>query len=94
MELLMDPNVWVADTGASCDSTGHITGLENKRVAPSGDGVTLPDGSKKMATMIADLTSTVCDKAGNKLFSTKMTNIKYCQGQQFNLFSLTKRLKQ
>eukprot|EP00957_Ditylum_brightwellii_P043601 3305057-Ditylum_brightwellii.AAC.1 len=57
MEILMDRNVWVEDTGASCDSTSHITGLNNCRVAPSDDGITLPDGSKKAATMIADLTS-------------------------------------
>eukprot|EP00957_Ditylum_brightwellii_P055231 4186527-Ditylum_brightwellii.AAC.1 len=94
MEMLMDPNVWVADTGASCDSTSHVSGLENCRIAPSNDGITLPDGSKKAATMIADLTSMVCNKTGNQLFTTKMSNIKYCKGQQFNLFSLTKRLKQ
>eukprot|EP00957_Ditylum_brightwellii_P074255 5642208-Ditylum_brightwellii.AAC.1 len=55
LELLLDPNVWVADTGASCNSTCHMHGLTNKRVAPSEDGVTLPDGSKKVATMITDL---------------------------------------
>eukprot|EP00957_Ditylum_brightwellii_P011155 845254-Ditylum_brightwellii.AAC.1 len=77
--MLMDPNVWVADTGASCDSIGHISGLENCRIAPSNDGVTLPDGSKKAAMMIADLTSMVCNNTGNQLFTTKMSNIKYCK---------------
>eukprot|EP00957_Ditylum_brightwellii_P061109 4637111-Ditylum_brightwellii.AAC.1 len=65
LELLLDPDVWVADTGASCDSTGHVFGLRNKRVAPREDGVTLPDGSKKTATMIADLEALICDREGN-----------------------------
>eukprot|EP00957_Ditylum_brightwellii_P152781 11630004-Ditylum_brightwellii.AAC.1 len=29
LELLRDPNVWVANTGASCDSTGHHIHLVN-----------------------------------------------------------------
>eukprot|EP00957_Ditylum_brightwellii_P061381 4659400-Ditylum_brightwellii.AAC.1 len=53
--LLLDPDVWVTDTGASCDSTSHVFGLTNKHVALSEDGITLLDGSKKAATMIADM---------------------------------------
>eukprot|EP00957_Ditylum_brightwellii_P058137 4409008-Ditylum_brightwellii.AAC.1 len=55
LDLLLEQDIWVADTGASCDSTGHAYGLTNKRIAPSDNGVTLTDGSKKRASMIADL---------------------------------------
>eukprot|EP00957_Ditylum_brightwellii_P117035 8927398-Ditylum_brightwellii.AAC.1 len=93
LELLLDPNVWVANTGTSCDSTGHVHGLANKRVAPNEDDVTLPDSNKKVVTMIADLDMLVCDRTGNGLFKLSTKNIKYYKDNQYNLFSLIKRLK-
>eukprot|EP00957_Ditylum_brightwellii_P207234 15352091-Ditylum_brightwellii.AAC.3 len=47
LELLLDLDVWFANTGARCDST---------------------DGSKKIATMIAELEMLVCNRTGNGLF--------------------------
>eukprot|EP00957_Ditylum_brightwellii_P036829 2789029-Ditylum_brightwellii.AAC.1 len=44
MELLKDPSVWIANTGASCDSTGSYIGMVNKKIPHRSDGVTLPDG--------------------------------------------------
>eukprot|EP00957_Ditylum_brightwellii_P083982 6383421-Ditylum_brightwellii.AAC.2 len=46
----------------------------NKQIAPSNNGVTLPDGSKKRASMIADLDMMVCDRTGNSLFKPSMKN--------------------
>eukprot|EP00957_Ditylum_brightwellii_P113341 8643040-Ditylum_brightwellii.AAC.1 len=93
LELLLDPNVWVADTGTSCDSTSHVLGLTNKHVVPSEDGVTLPDSSKKIASTIADLEILVCDRTGNGFFMLSMKNIKYCKDNWYNLFSFAKRMK-
>eukprot|EP00957_Ditylum_brightwellii_P126859 9670410-Ditylum_brightwellii.AAC.1 len=74
LELLLDPDVWVADTSASCGSTGHVFGLNNKCMVPREDGVTLPAGSKKTATMIANLEALVCDRQGNVLYKALMKN--------------------
>eukprot|EP00957_Ditylum_brightwellii_P037774 2856755-Ditylum_brightwellii.AAC.1 len=60
---------------------------------PSNDGVTLPDGNKKCASMIADLDMMVCDHTGNSLFKSSMKDIKYCKENRYNLFSLTKGMK-
>eukprot|EP00957_Ditylum_brightwellii_P092696 7058143-Ditylum_brightwellii.AAC.1 len=55
LKVLRDPNVWIADTGASCNSTGHHVHMVNQKVAPKCGGVTLPDGSVKGAPMVGDI---------------------------------------
>eukprot|EP00957_Ditylum_brightwellii_P022734 1714757-Ditylum_brightwellii.AAC.2 len=93
MELLKDPNVWIGDTGASCNSTGDYTGMMNRRVVPENDGVTMPNDGKSTASMIADIDSVICDKNGKQIEHCKIANIKYCRGNAYNLFSIPKRLK-
>eukprot|EP00957_Ditylum_brightwellii_P190250 14481216-Ditylum_brightwellii.AAC.1 len=44
MELLKDPNIWIANTGASCDSTGSYIRMVSKKIPHKSDGVSLPDG--------------------------------------------------
>jgi hypothetical protein len=36
LDLLDDPNVWIADTAASCDSTPHSRGAVNVRKGNGG----------------------------------------------------------
>eukprot|EP00957_Ditylum_brightwellii_P133585 10185170-Ditylum_brightwellii.AAC.1 len=52
LKLLEDPNVWVVDTSASCDSTCSHEGMNNRQIPSLLDGVTLPDGNKKGTIMI------------------------------------------
>jgi len=94
MKLLFDPNVWIADTGASVDSTGHAIGTINKRVPRTGDGVTNGNGEKSTAQIIADIPAVVCNKKGMPLTKIKMTDVKIVPDNKFNLFSITKRMKQ
>eukprot|EP00957_Ditylum_brightwellii_P078036 5931877-Ditylum_brightwellii.AAC.1 len=93
MELLKDPNVWIGDTGASCDSTGSHLTMINKRMTAPNDGVTMPNNEVRKASMIADIQGIICDKNGNQLDHCKITNVKYCKGNAYNLFSITKHLK-
>eukprot|EP00957_Ditylum_brightwellii_P180122 13720931-Ditylum_brightwellii.AAC.1 len=43
--------------------------------------------------MIADLEALVCDRQGNGLYKASMKKVKYCKENCYNLFSLTKRMK-
>eukprot|EP00957_Ditylum_brightwellii_P199310 15192370-Ditylum_brightwellii.AAC.1 len=79
LKLLEDPNVWIADTGASCDSTAHHVGMINRRVPAANDGVMLPDGKTKSTTMIGDIKGTICSKNGAKLSPCTIRNVKYCK---------------
>ena len=93
LALLLDPNVWVADTGASVDSTGYKTGATNVRKPESGDGVTQGNGIKSGVKMVADIAGTVCNKEGVPLQVVKMKDVKIVPDNKFNLFSITKRQK-
>eukprot|EP00957_Ditylum_brightwellii_P136683 10423347-Ditylum_brightwellii.AAC.1 len=93
LELPKDPNVWIADTGASCDSTGSPIAMHNQCVPRKNDGVTLVDGDKKGATMIGDISGTVCSKNDATINDCKMVDIKYCKESKYNLFSITRHLK-
>eukprot|EP00957_Ditylum_brightwellii_P041613 3151795-Ditylum_brightwellii.AAC.1 len=78
LELLFDPDGWVADTGVGCNSTSHAFVLTNKCIASRKDKVMLPDGSKKQASMITDLKIMVFDCTNDCPFKSSMENIKYC----------------
>eukprot|EP00957_Ditylum_brightwellii_P095763 7296407-Ditylum_brightwellii.AAC.2 len=61
VKLLEDLNVWVADTGSSCNSTGSHDDMVNMRVPKTIEGVTLPDGKTKITSMIGDIQGTLCN---------------------------------
>ena len=92
VEMLMYTNVFIADTGASVDSTGHLQGLINKKKPAKGDLITLPDGTKTATEIISDLRGTVCDNQGNRLTKFMLSKVRYSPENKFNLFSVTNRL--
>ena len=59
VEILMDPNIFIADTGVSFNSTGHIQVLINDMKPLKGDSATLPDGTKTATEIISDLRGTL-----------------------------------
>eukprot|EP00957_Ditylum_brightwellii_P212311 15367177-Ditylum_brightwellii.AAC.3 len=93
LDLLEDPNVWTADTGASCDSTGSLIAVHNRRVPKKDDCITLVDGGKKGTTMIGDISGTMCSKNGVTINDCKMIDIKYYKENKYNLFSIARCLK-
>ena len=39
--ILMDPNVWIADTAATVHKTPHMDGMTNLRDAEKSDAITM-----------------------------------------------------
>jgi hypothetical protein len=72
-----DPNLFIADTGASAHSTGTPIGLYELRSAGDETG------------MMAML----CSKYGTTFFPLILDDGHYVPGQKFNLFSLTKAIE-
>jgi hypothetical protein len=62
-KLLLDPNIWIADTAASVHMTAHQQGIIDICTATSNDN----DGQRQLstATVIGTLPGTVCDQYGN-----------------------------
>ena len=92
LALLNHPNVFVADSGASVDSTPHKAGLENQRPAAHGDNVTVGNGALTEAKTIGTLRGTVCTNQGERLYPAALPNVKYIPANKFNLFAVTKRM--
>eukprot|EP00957_Ditylum_brightwellii_P090737 6910518-Ditylum_brightwellii.AAC.1 len=77
IELLKDPNIWVAVTGTSCDSMAHHIHMVNRRVSAENNGVTLPDGNVRRTNMIDNIHGVICNRNGTKLDRCKISNVKY-----------------
>jgi hypothetical protein len=88
-KILLDPNVWIADTGASVCMTPHQKGLINVRAANTAAMITMGSGSAESASEIGTLPGTVCDQYGNELKKVGIKEVSYLPKGTFNLFSLT-----
>ena len=93
-ELLSDPNVWIGDTGATIHMTSHVGGLSNICDAKQSDLVTMGNMKVEKASKIGDLAGMVCDNTGNELGKTMVKDVAYIPTCGYNLFSITKLLKE
>lgn len=93
LKMVDDPNVFVADTGASAHSTGHMHGLYDLKDAEADDSVMNSTGSSQKTAKIASLNGMLCSNRGAQLNTMKLTGVQYVPGQRFNLFSLTKAIR-
>jgi hypothetical protein len=87
MKLLEYPNIWIADTGTTCDSTPHTKGAVNIR-RNSASGVIFGDGETMTRV---HLPGVITNASGNELQSVKMCSVTHVKSAKLNLFSLTKQ---
>ena len=57
--LLVDPNVWIADSGATSDTMAHEIGMTNKKMASEEENITDASGET-----VGDLKRVICNKQG------------------------------
>jgi hypothetical protein len=84
-EFLYDKNVWIFDTGASCNSSGCMDGAvniqdDNSEVIPA-NGVCIKQDK------IGDIPCSKLDKFGNHVNNTRLNNVKFGKQNILNLFS-------
>ena len=91
--LLADPNVWIADSGATSDTTAHEIGMTNTKVASDEDNITDASGNNVSGKTVGDLKGVICSKQGKELHDTTIKELVYVPGSSFNLFSVSKRLE-
>ncbi len=91
--LLHDPSIWIADSAASMHMTPYEEGMTNIK-DNKGGGITVGSGEVIVAKKRGDIPCELCDKHGNVLMSTKITEVALIKNTPFNLFSLTKMMKQ
>jgi hypothetical protein len=93
-KMLMDPNLWIGDTGATIHSTPYDIGGINLRPAGRMDGITVGNGDFVSAQKIVDIVSTVVTNKGVEKETVQMTDVAVHPKSAFNLFSITKMMKQ
>ena len=90
-KLLLQPIIWIGDTTATMDMIPHAKGIKK-----SVETVSIVMGNKQVKNSVAirDIPGVVGDNQGNQILPVKMTNIALVPDCAFNLFSISKRLKQ
>ena len=92
-KLLEDPNVFIGDTRALSNTAASNLGFRNKRAAQALDSITNVTGNDLDRKKVGDVTGTFCDKYGKETSSAVIKDMVCSPSLEFNLFSLTKRLK-
>ena len=92
MDLLRDPNIWIADTGASMDTTGHKIGMYDMKTVTDASGALCADGGIAKAASIGKLPVAVHDNKGQHVKDLTLEEVAHSPKCPFNLISVTKRL--
>eukprot|EP00957_Ditylum_brightwellii_P041493 3141939-Ditylum_brightwellii.AAC.1 len=64
--ILKDPNVFIGDTGATCDTTFSDLGFVNVTQAGEKDNIVDASGNNIEGRVVGDMPSTVCDRHGQE----------------------------
>jgi hypothetical protein len=81
VELLNDPNIWVADTAATVHSSPHKVGMRNAKQASKMDSVRMGNGADVDATTIAQIPGVVCNKDCCELKEVVLDNVTHLPGK-------------
>ena len=92
--ILKDPNIFIADTGATSDTTPHLIGISNMKDTTKMDCITDVSGNSIKGNKVGKLKGVICDKYGNEEKSVTIKDMVHMPGSSFNLFSITKRLEE
>jgi hypothetical protein len=92
MKLILDPNEWIADTGATVHATPNSSAMIKKSDRNGNDRVTMGNGKSEATEWYGDLPVKLCDMEGNTKGDSKMTHMAYVPTSKFNLFSLTRMM--
>ena len=90
--ILRDPNIWVGDSGASSDSTFDDSGMVNCKETRS--SITMGKGKSVKPSKSGEIPVAVHNKNGEEMYNARMSDVAYIPDANFNLFSITRRLKQ
>jgi hypothetical protein len=88
----MDPNIWIGDTAATVHMTPHEEGMVNMKNTRG--GITVGNGEVMVAKKTGDIPCELCDRHGNLVHSGRITDVALIKSCPFNLFSVTKMMRE
>ena len=92
MTLLEDPDVWIADSAATVDSTPCSHGIKNITQPEESEAITMGNGDAEGPSMIGNISGTICDQFGNERQQVCIKRVRVLPNGKYNLFSITKRI--
>jgi hypothetical protein len=93
VEILLDPNVFIADSGAFTHSTGSGIGMVDLQEREMNAGIMMPNGNIMKPSKTGKLPVAVCNKHAGELFNAVVEDVNNVPEQQLNLFTTTKLIK-
>jgi hypothetical protein len=93
VELLNDPNMWIADTGATVHSMPSDLGFIESRKANLSDAVTMGNGGHVGAQQVTKLPGVMYDLNGWELNAATLDEVVHVPGAQYNLFSISRMIR-
>ena len=91
--MLMDPNVWISDSGATVHMTPHANGAMVCHDGTSSEVITMGNGSKAKVSKVVKITGRVCNKNRNVQMEGTLNEVMLCPDAEFNLLSITRMKK-
>jgi hypothetical protein len=89
--ILLDANIFIADSAASVDMTGHMEGMYGM---PSISTIVHGTGGKPAQAMVVGNIQTMhCDNKGREIMPVTLHWVHYTPDSPWNLISITKRMK-
>jgi hypothetical protein len=76
-ELLRDANGWIVESGATMHTTTHKGGLHSLKKVTGDNSITMGNGVAKKASLIGELTGTICDKNSEEITTATMIDVVY-----------------
>jgi hypothetical protein len=90
---LTDPDLWIADTGATVQSTANIAYANNWEPNTSNTVVVMGNGKKEKVTKIGKIEGSAKDKDGINQGNIILSDVMFLPNGKYNLISVTKVMK-
>ena len=91
--ILRDPNVFIADSGATSDTSPYTYGMKGLVDGNEEDAITDASGNRMQAFKKGTMKGVICDKFGNEVQNMIIDDMVVMPNSEFNLFSISKRLE-
>jgi len=83
----------VADTGATCDSAPHKQGMCNLVKGQDKDKITMGQGDGSHVSVLGNIPVDLVSRHGEPKGTVTLKGVSHVPNANFNLFSLTKRMR-
>ena len=96
MEMLSDPNVWIADSATTVHMTANENGaisILNKSDQNDANSITMGNGANESMKKMVNIPWVICDKNGNEVMPATLVDVFICSSSKFNLFSVSKMIQ-